>query len=104
MINAAFPDLDPAFPSNALFFDFDSGLPANDLTPLITGTPDLGFGDDEVGIAPGDSGGPAFIEGSDGIFRIAGVTAAIRFAEDGPLGDADFNDISGDGSWGELFR
>jgi len=103
MINAAFPDLNPAFPPNALFFDFDSGLPANDLTPLITGTPDLGFGDDEVGVARGDSGGPAFIEGSDGIFRIAGVTAAVRFAADGPLRDADFNDVTGDSSWGELF-
>jgi len=63
------------FASSALYYDFDSGQAANDLTPLVTGSQDLGFGADEVTVAPGDSGGPAFIEGGDGIFRIAGISS-----------------------------
>lgn len=53
--------------TNILMFDFDSGLPANDALSYV-GFPDLGLGLNEVHIAPGDSGGPSFLNG-----LIAGV-------------------------------
>ncbi len=102
-ITAAFGDTegyDPAaIPDDNLYFDFDSGLPANDLGSVLTGTEDLGFGDDEVMVAPGDSGGPSFIEGDDGIFRIAGVTATRNVADLFP--DFDYDDVPLNSSWGE---
>lgn len=63
--------------------DFDSGASQNDAfdvfdealfgvsldDPFNDG---LGFGLDEVGVAPGDSGGPSFLQGPDGVL-IAGV-------------------------------
>lgn len=63
--------------------DFDSGLTENDAFGLFDdalfgqavedGFNDgLGFGTDEIGIAPGDSGGPSFIQGPNGVV-IAGV-------------------------------
>jgi hypothetical protein len=52
--------------ANLLLFDFDNGLPANN----VFGT--LGLGLNEATTAPGDSGGPAFIE-SGGVYRIVGV-------------------------------
>lgn len=53
--------------SGLLLFDFDNGLSANNAFGS------LGLGaTNEVMIAPGDSGGPAFIQ-SAGIYRIAGV-------------------------------
>ncbi|REJ68721.1 MAG: hypothetical protein DWQ31_07050 [Planctomycetota bacterium] len=56
-----------------LTWDFDSGLAANDAFARNYGFPeDLGFGDDEVGLAPGDSGGPSFIN-DGGVMKIAGV-------------------------------
>jgi len=56
-----------------LTYDFDSGLAANDVFNLNYGfAPDLGFGDDEAGLAPGDSGGPSFIN-DGGEMKIAGV-------------------------------
>lgn len=89
------------FTPTALYFDFDSGLAANDSTPLVTGFPDPGFGDDEVGVAPGDSGGPAFIEGGDGIFRIAGVTSFGQKVDYPDGMDRDF--LEGyNASWGEI--
>lgn len=84
---------------NNLYADFDSGLAANDLTPLVTGSADLGFGDEEVCLAPGDSGGPAFIDGGDGVFRIAGINGARLHALDFPSFDVSPGMNS---SWGEF--
>jgi hypothetical protein len=50
--------------------DFDNGLAANDAFGAIFGISNLGLGLNEVGTAPGDSGGPSFING-----RVAGVTS-----------------------------
>jgi hypothetical protein len=71
--------------------DFDSGLPENNVFELLDVESDLGFGTDEVGLAPGDSGGPLFINGA-----IAGVNLAAA-----QLIFGDVNDEA-DGSWGEL--
>lgn len=53
-----------------LLFDFDSGSSANDAIGDILSVYHAGLGADEVSTAPGDSGGPAFLNG-----RIAGVTS-----------------------------
>ncbi|HBJ35896.1 MAG TPA: hypothetical protein DDZ51_14335, partial [Planctomycetaceae bacterium] len=53
-----------------LAFDFDNGLAANDAFGVLFGVPGLGLGVDEVSTAPGDSGGPAFING-----LVSGVTS-----------------------------
>lgn len=60
-----------------LSYDFDNGLAAQDAFNVISGfgiAPDLGYGDDEVMAARGDSGGPSFID-ENGVFQIAGVTS-----------------------------
>lgn len=59
-------------PGMLLAFDFDSGLPAHDAFYHLFGLRDLGLGGAEAMVAPGDSGGPQFING-----LIAGVTAGI---------------------------
>jgi len=56
----------------ALGYDFDNGLATNDAFGTLFGTPNTGLGLNEVFIAPGDSGGPGFINGS-----IAGITSFI---------------------------
>ncbi|MEX0819803.1 MAG: trypsin-like serine protease, partial [Pirellulaceae bacterium] len=53
-----------------LAFDFDNGLAANDAFGRIFGINGLGLGDNEINTAPGDSGGPALIDG-----KVAGVTS-----------------------------
>jgi len=59
-------------PGTQLVFDFDNGLPENDALGTIFGADyaDLGLGINEVNSAPGDSGGPTFIDG-----LIAGLTS-----------------------------
>ncbi|NUQ63995.1 MAG: trypsin-like serine protease, partial [Pirellulales bacterium] len=54
---------------NLLAYDFDNGLPQNDAFGQVRGLNDLGLGRFEVMTAPGDSGGPTFING-----LIGGVT------------------------------
>jgi secreted trypsin-like serine protease len=61
--NVGFGFNQPAFLSQ-LLYDFDNGLSRNN----VFGS--LGLGQNEVNIAPGDSGGPAFIGD-----RIAGITS-----------------------------
>ena len=56
-------------------------------------TSDLGFGDDEVAAAPGDSGGATFIDG-----LVAGVTSWGH----GWLSSLDATPGVTDSSWGEL--
>ncbi|CAD5931530.1 Iron-regulated protein FrpC [Planktothrix tepida] len=57
-------------PGKQLVYDFDNGLPQNDAFGREFGINDLGLGLSEVNISPGDSGGPAFING-----KIAGLTS-----------------------------
>ena len=52
-----------------LFYDYDSGLPANDAIGQEHGKPDLGLGLEETSNSLGDSGGPGFIDG-----KIAGIS------------------------------
>lgn len=92
-------------PTTQLTYDFDRGEPANDGFGvwggyLGVGSADLGFGDDEVGVAPGDSGGATFIY-VDGQWVIAGVHsygARLR-----PLGELNSDvDSTQNFSWGEF--
>jgi hypothetical protein len=76
-------------------FDFDDGLAAQDA--LGDG---LGLGSDEAFIAPGDAGGPSFIDG-----EIAGVHSFVaRILPDGSTADIDsvldssFGEYAGDAS------
>ncbi len=56
--------------ARALGYDFDNGLATNDAIGTFSGTPNTGLGLNEVFTAPGDSGGPNFINNS-----IAGITS-----------------------------
>ena len=56
------------YSADVLMYDFDSGLEYDDTLGLWLGIHDLGMGTYEVNTAPGDSGGPSFIDG-----KIAGV-------------------------------
>lgn len=58
------------FAGTQLIADFDNGLPANDALGRLMDRHDLGQGLYEGLIAPGDSGGPAFIDG-----QIAGIAS-----------------------------
>ena len=53
-----------------LVFDFDDGFLNHDASGVWLGIIDLGLGTNEVSTAPGDSGGPSFIDG-----KIAAVTS-----------------------------
>jgi secreted trypsin-like serine protease len=57
-------------PRAVLAYDFDNGLPANDAFGRHFGLADTGLGLEEANSAPGDSGGPTFINGF-----IAGITS-----------------------------
>ncbi|REK29840.1 MAG: hypothetical protein DWQ42_02750 [Planctomycetota bacterium] len=85
-----------------LTFDFDSGSPANDAFALNLGFPqELGFGNDEIGLGQGDSGGPSFID-DGGTWKIAGVHSH-GFTLGGHQGDVDgglnlsWGEFQGDG-------
>jgi hypothetical protein len=56
-----------------LVFDFDNGNAPNDAGGFFLGVNDLGLGNLEISSAPGDSGGPVFING-----QIAGITSFGR--------------------------
>jgi len=74
-----------------LVYDFDNGLAENNALEFVGTESDLGHGEDEVRSAPGDSGGPVFIDGA-----IAGVTSF-----GGRLPESDIDDDL-NYSWGEL--
>jgi len=63
------PIVEDVLEESILLYDFDNGLEAQ------SSTGDLGLGDEEALTAPGDSGGPMFVEDADmaGRFLIAGV-------------------------------
>jgi len=81
---------------DCLVYDFDSGEHENDALGIQYGIADLGLGDDEICAAPGDSGGPGFVNG-----LIAGVTS-YRFYFVGASYDAvaglnsSFGDLGAD--------
>jgi hypothetical protein len=75
-----------------LIYDFDSGLPENNSLELDNIPSDLGFGDDEVMIAPGDSGGPIFLSGAIAGIAVSGTS----------IGLGDVPPFENDASWGDL--
>lgn len=83
-----------------LTYDFDSGSSTNDAFRVFFGfDSDLGLGSDEVGSAPGDSGGPSFIN-VDGEYLIAGITSyGVRLQGGGGQSDVDGSLNS---TWGEF--
>ncbi len=84
--------------SNILLSDFDNGLSANDAWNFFFGVYYPSVGATEVSTAPGDSGGPSFIDG-----KIAGVTSfGLRLVTDTGLTsdidstyNASFGEFSG---------
>ena len=82
-------------PGTQLNFDFDNGDAANDAFGTFFGINGIGFGDDEINTAPGDSGGPSFLNG-----QVAGVTS-YGFGFGGvpdvdPGTNSSFGEISGE--------
>ena len=83
-------------PGATLAYDFDNGLPENDAFGFL-GIPNLGLGLQEVSSAPGDSGGPTFINGS-----IAGITSLnVCFSRFDCLSPPDIDNIL-NASFGEF--
>lgn len=78
-----------------LIADFDNGTYSNDALGQLVGEVDLGLGANEGLIAPGDSGGPAFIDGL--IAGVASYTASIS----NWLTDPDVDSIT-NSSFGEI--
>lgn len=78
-----------------LMADFDNGLSTNDALGRLIYRSDLGLGLDEGSIAPGDSGGPAFLNG-----QVAGVASYIATMTRGSI-EPDI-DGSRNSSFGEL--
>jgi len=75
-------------PGLGLVADFDDGTADHDALGTSLGLDDLGVGGDESAVAPGDSGGPAFLY--DGThYLIAGVAVAVATGGDADI-DADF--------------
>jgi hypothetical protein len=64
-------------PKTQLAADFDNGSSSGDAMGLILGVNNLGVGLDEGLIAPGDSGGPAFIDSK--IAGVASYTASLEY-------------------------
>ncbi|MGC9455411.1 MAG: trypsin-like serine protease [Phycisphaerae bacterium] len=82
-----------------LNMDFDNGLAANDAFDFFYDMPGLGLGEDEVFIAPGDSGGPSFIGGQVAGVHSYGVRMSNRLGK--PPRNSDING-SLDASFGEF--
>lgn len=69
-----------------LALDFDSGRRENDAAGIFAGKRDTGVGADEAFAAPGDSGGPTFLDG-----KVAGIHSHITQFKgvDGKTPDSD---------------
>ncbi|MDP3672622.1 MAG: trypsin-like serine protease [Telluria sp.] len=81
-----------------LVADFDNGGSAQDALGRLIAHPGTGLGLNEGLIAPGDSGGPAFINGS--IAGIASYTASLQNGATNPDIDAVSNSSFGEiGAW-----
>lgn len=83
-------------PGSQLIADFDDGSRARDALGRLVNRRDTGLGDREGMIAPGDSGGPAFVDG-----RVAGVAGYAASISPGRGERIDLNDRI-DSSYGEL--
>jgi hypothetical protein len=70
-------------------YDFDSGLPADNLFGSS------GLGPDEAMIAPGDSGGGSFVFDA-GEWKLAGVHSFIACLEDQCAPNSSFGELAGD--------
>lgn len=85
-------------PGTQFIADFDNGLPANDALGLLLGLKDTGEGNLEGLIAPGDSGGPAFI--GQAVAGIASYTASLSSSFADPDIDSILNSSFGEiGAW-----
>lgn len=82
-------------PNTHLTADLDSGLPQHDALGLFLGRHDLGLKTPEGIITPGDSGGPAFIDGT--IAGVASYGASLFWDMIQPDADGEPN-----GTYGEL--
>lgn len=82
-------------PGSQLIIDFDNGSRTNDALGVLMGLNDTGRGTAEGLIAPGDSGGPAFIDGK--IAGVATYTASLSRNGQSP----DVTDTL-DSSFGEI--
>jgi len=85
-------------PGTQLAADFDNGLSSQDALGRLIGVSDLGQGVDEGMIAPGDSGGPAFIAGK--VAGIASYGASLGYGNITPDVDEMVNSSFGEiGAW-----
>jgi len=82
-------------PGTQLLADFDNGSALRDAAGQLINRPGLGLGLDEGMIAPGDSGGPAFIHG-----RLAGVASYVARFQRGDV-SPDIDAIA-NSSFGEM--
>lgn len=81
-----------------LVADFDNGNAAQDALGQLIGKVDPGLGANEGMISPGDSGGPAFIDGH--VAGIAGYTASLTIGATHPDLDTASNSSFGElGFW-----
>lgn len=98
-LHAGYNDIDAlwAISGSPFAFDFDNGLAAQNSLGTATGaiSSDLGLGGTivpiEVMLAPGDSGGPVFVNG-----RLAGVHSFISTSDFFDLDSAAFNSTFGE--------
>lgn len=81
-----------------LLADFDSGNAGNDAIGALLGIEGQGVGADEGLISPGDSGGPAFIDGQ--LAGVASYTASLSSSSQHPDIDSTPNSSFGEiGAW-----
>ena len=82
---------------NPFAFDFDDGTVRRDTIGNLTLglLRDLGTGDNEVMTAPGDSGGPSFIDGQIAGIHSFGATLGKPFDVDNTL-NSSFGELGGD--------
>lgn len=62
-------------PGSQLQYDFDNGKSANDAFGYFFNNHHLGLGNNEVGSAPGDSGGPTYTRDSTNKLVVTGITS-----------------------------
>ena len=85
-------------PGTQFIADFDNGLTANDALGVLLGLRDTGEGRREGLIAPGDSGGPAFIDHT--VAGIASYTTSLSSFLKDPDIDSSLNSSFGEiGAW-----
>lgn len=94
------PGTPDVVPGTYLAYDFDNGLPENDAFGVFLGIKDLGLGLLEVNTAPGDSGGPTFINGLIAGITSYGLCPTVTF-EDFNCIDADIDNFLNN-SFGEF--